>query len=110
MSGAPPSDDVELFVKAGKDGVSNSGCPLCQRLFMILLMKAKLGTLKLTVTTINMAKPPPDFKKVRRSVVFIFKLSYLDVKSSDIVSFLRYSFYPVLGCELGYSPPIHYMY
>jgi glutathione S-transferase len=31
---------------------------------MILLMKQSLGSLKLTLTTINMAKPPPEFKKI----------------------------------------------
>jgi len=55
---------VELFIKAAKDGVSPGGCPLCQRLHMILLMKSNLGGLKLTVTPINMAKPPEDFKKI----------------------------------------------
>ena len=57
------ADEVELYVKAGKDG-DVGGCPLCQRLNMILLMKQNLGTLKLHVTTINMAKPPTDFKKI----------------------------------------------
>lgn len=58
------SDRVELFIKAARDGVSPGGCPLCQRLHMVLLMKSTLGQMKLTVTPINMAKPPPDFKKM----------------------------------------------
>ena len=59
-----PSNHLELFVKAGKDGESYGGCPQCQRQFMILLMKANAGELTFTVTTVNMAKPPADFKKM----------------------------------------------
>ena len=63
-NGATPSNHLELFVKAGKDGESYGGCPLCQRMFMILLLKANAGELTFTVTTVNMAKPPADFKKL----------------------------------------------
>ncbi|ELU12613.1 hypothetical protein CAPTEDRAFT_90320 [Capitella teleta] len=59
-----PSNHLELFVKAGKDGESYGGCPLCQRMFMLLLMKANSGQLTFTVTTVNMAKPPADFRKL----------------------------------------------
>jgi chloride intracellular channel protein 2 len=59
-----PSNHVELFVKAGKDGESLGGCPFCQRMFMILMIRANAGELTFTVTTVNMAKPPPDFKKL----------------------------------------------
>ena len=59
-----PSNHLELFVRAGKDGESYGGCPLCQRFFMILLKKANAGELTFTVTTVNMAKPPADFKKL----------------------------------------------
>lgn len=59
-----PSNHLELYVRAGKDGESYGGCPLCQRMFMILLMKANAGELQFTVTTVNMAKPPAEFKKL----------------------------------------------
>ena len=34
-----PTTKVELFVKAGQDGESYGGCPVCQRFFMVLLTK-----------------------------------------------------------------------
>lgn len=56
---------VELFVRAGKNGESYGGCPICHRFFMVLLTKAEYNRdLQLVVTTVNMAKPPPDFKKL----------------------------------------------
>lgn len=58
------SDHVELFIRAGRDEVSPAGCPLCQRFHMILLMKQNLGNLKLTVTPIDIKRPPPDFKRI----------------------------------------------
>ena len=58
------SNHLELFVRAGKDGESLGGCPLCQRIFIILLSKAKAGQLTFTVTTVNMSKPPAEFKRL----------------------------------------------
>lgn len=55
---------VELFIKAGVDGTSVGGCPLCQRIFMILLTKRDAGKLTFTLTTVSMARPPAIFKKV----------------------------------------------
>ena len=62
-SSAVPSDHVELFVKAGRDGTSLGGCPLCHRLFMLLTVKADAGALTLTTTPIVLARPPPDFRR-----------------------------------------------
>lgn len=60
---AGPGRQVELFVKAGKNGESYGACPVCQRFFMILLTKADYDpSMSLIVTTVNMAKPPDHFK------------------------------------------------
>ena len=59
-----PSNHLELFVRAGKDGESFGGCPVCQRIFMVLLAKADGGALTFTVTTVNVARPPPEFRRV----------------------------------------------
>ena len=59
-----PSNHLELFVRAGQDGQSYGGCPFCQRMFMVLLLKANHSELTFTVTTINLSKPPPEFKKI----------------------------------------------
>ena len=58
------ANHVELFIKAGVDGTSVGGCPLCQRIFMILLTKRDAGKLTFTLTTVSMARPPAIFKKV----------------------------------------------
>lgn len=53
--------EVELFVKAGKNGESLGGCPVCQRFFMILLSKAEYHPeMSLIVTTVNPSKHLPD--------------------------------------------------
>ena len=57
--------EVELFVKAGRDGEAVGGCPVCQRFFMILLTKAEHNRhLSLVVTTVNPARPPPELAAV----------------------------------------------
>ncbi|KAK3856697.1 hypothetical protein Pcinc_036999 [Petrolisthes cinctipes] len=55
-------DTVTVYVKAGVDGERMGACPFCQRVFMVLLIKAQHGLLKFKVITTNPAKPPPEFK------------------------------------------------
>lgn len=59
-----PPNNLVLFVRAGKDGESLGGCPFCQRMFMLLLIKTKDEDIVFTVKTVNMAKAPLDFKKI----------------------------------------------
>lgn len=55
------SVEVELFVRAGKDGETLGGCPVCHRFFMILLTKAEYHPeMSLIVTTVNPARNLPD--------------------------------------------------
>lgn len=62
------SVEVELFVRAGKNGESLGGCPVCHRFFMMLLMKAEYHPeMSLIVTTVNPARNMPD---VLRAQVF----------------------------------------
>ncbi|XP_050700091.1 chloride intracellular channel exl-1-like [Eriocheir sinensis] len=56
------SDGVCVYVKAGVDGERMGACPFCQRVFMVLLVKANSGLLRFKVITTNPAKPPPEFK------------------------------------------------
>jgi chloride intracellular channel protein 2 len=94
------SDQVELFTKAAKDGMSPAGCPLCQRLNMILLMKASLGNLKLTVTPINMAKPPPDFKKITSRLPAIIHNDETLTDPDEIVQYIDHHFhYPPMAYD-----------
>lgn len=58
-----PSNHVTLYVKAGWDGISYGACPFCQRFYMVLDLKAKQGSLTYDVITVNMARPPEEFKK-----------------------------------------------
>jgi len=58
---SPIIKEVELFVKAGKNGEALGGCPVCQRFFMVLLIKAEHNRdMSLVVTTVNPARPPPE--------------------------------------------------
>jgi hypothetical protein len=94
------SDKVELFVKAAKDGVSPAGCPLCQRINMILLMKANLGQCKLTVTPINMAKPPPEFKKIASRLPAIIHEDETLTDPDEMVAYIDKHFhYPPMAYD-----------
>jgi len=64
---SPVIKEVELFVKAGKNGESLAGCPVCQRFFMVLLIKAEHNRdMSLVVTTVNTARPPPELVAVSK--------------------------------------------
>jgi chloride intracellular channel protein 2 len=53
--------EIELYVRAGKNGEALGGCPVCQRFFMVLLTKAEFNRdMSLVVTTVNAARPPPE--------------------------------------------------
>ena len=82
-----PSDHVELFIKAGRDGESIGGCPLCQRIFMILLVKASGGELSCRVTTVNSAKPPEQIAKLASRLP---ALVHGDVVISDVDEIVQY--------------------
>jgi len=56
------SSHVELFVRAGRDGKALGGCPQCQQVFLALAVKAEYGPLTLTVTPVNLARPPTELR------------------------------------------------
>ncbi len=97
---ATPSNHLELFVKAGKDGESYGGCPLCQRMFMILLMKANAGELTFTVTTVNMAKPPADFKKLSSRLPVVVHGSEILTDPDEMIQYIDEHFpYPPMAYD-----------
>lgn len=59
------SEAIDLWVKAGSDGVRLGGDPLCQQIFMILIEKSlhPESGLKFNVKTVNEAKPPSEFRQ-----------------------------------------------
>ena len=62
---SPGVKEVELFVKAGKNGEALGGCSVCHRFFMVLLIKAEHNRdMSLVVTTVNPARPPPELAAV----------------------------------------------
>lgn len=44
------------------DGLRKGACLFCQEYFMDLYLLAELKTISLKVTTVDMQKPPPDFR------------------------------------------------
>jgi len=62
MSGSP--SHVELFVRAGRDDKTLGGCPQCQRVFLALSAKSQYGPLTLSVTPVNLARPPTQLRGV----------------------------------------------
>ncbi|CAM1323664.1 CLIC6 (predicted) [Pycnogonum litorale] len=91
MSGELP--EVLLFVKSGADGKRYGACPFCQRIFMILLLKASAKALKFKVATVNIVKPPEQFKKLglRRLPALVCGDATHEIVD-DIVQFLDESF------------------
>lgn len=65
-NGVIPNGDVpvvELIIKASTiDGRRKGACLFCQEYFMDLYLLAELKTISLKVTTVDMQKPPPDFR------------------------------------------------
>lgn len=58
-------EKLVLWVRAGADGMRLGGDPICQQIFMILLLKGEKGSgLTFEVKTVNEAKPPPEFRSV----------------------------------------------
>jgi glutathione S-transferase len=52
-----------LWVKAGVDGASLGGDPVCHQLFMMLLLKNEQGKCRFDVKTLNEAKPPDAIRQ-----------------------------------------------
>nr|QBH74242.1 chloride intracellular channel [Thermobia domestica] len=64
-NGTPHGDvsEIELIIKASTiDGRRKGACLFCQEYFMDLYLLAELKTISLKVTTVDMQKPPPDFR------------------------------------------------
>lgn len=62
-SDGPEVPEIELIIKASTiDGRRKGACLFCQEYFMDLYLLAELKTISLKVTTVDMLKPPPDFR------------------------------------------------
>ncbi|XP_015914448.1 chloride intracellular channel exl-1-like [Parasteatoda tepidariorum] len=86
-------EEVLLFVKAGDDGKRYGGCPFCQRVFMILLIKSSRDQLQFKVATVNFAKPPEVFKKLtlRRVPALVHSDTAID-NVDEIIQYLDDTF------------------
>eukprot|EP00096_Caligus_rogercresseyi_P014852 TRINITY_DN7333_c0_g1_i1.p1 TRINITY_DN7333_c0_g1~~TRINITY_DN7333_c0_g1_i1.p1 ORF type:complete len:238 (+),score=94.97 TRINITY_DN7333_c0_g1_i1:177-890(+) len=59
----PNVPEIELIVKASTiDGRRKGACLFCQEYFMDLYLLAELQTISLKITTVDMKRPPPDFR------------------------------------------------
>jgi len=55
--------EIELIIKAsGIDGRRKGACIFCQEYFMDLYLLAELKTISLKITTVDMKRPPVDFR------------------------------------------------
>jgi len=55
--------EIELIIKASTiDGRRKGACLFCQEYFMDLYLLAELKTVSLKITTVDMQRPPPDFR------------------------------------------------
>lgn len=53
---------IIIFQASTIDGRRKGACLFCQEYFMDLYLLAELKTISLKVTTVDMQKPPPDFR------------------------------------------------
>lgn len=53
---------IFFFQASTIDGRRKGACLFCQEYFMDLYLLAELKTISLKVTTVDMQKPPPDFR------------------------------------------------
>jgi len=62
-SAAEHIPEIELIIKASTiDGRRKGACLFCHEYFMDLYLLAELKTISLKITTVDMLKPPPDFR------------------------------------------------
>ena len=55
--------EIELIIKASSiDGKRKGACIFCQEYFMDLYLLAELKTISLKITTVDMKRPPADFR------------------------------------------------
>merc|ERR1711893_513280 len=62
-NGGSAIPEIELIIKASTiDGRRKGACLFCQEYFMDLYLLAELKTVSLKITTVDMQRPPPDFR------------------------------------------------
>ena len=62
-AGGEKIPEIELIIKASTiDGKRKGACLFCQEYFMDLYLLAELKTIALKITTVDMLKPPADFR------------------------------------------------
>ncbi|QQP55510.1 Chloride intracellular channel exc-4 [Caligus rogercresseyi] len=60
---SPSIPEIELIIKASTiDGRRKGACLFCHEYFMDLYLLAELKSISLKITTVDMLKPPPDFR------------------------------------------------
>ena len=65
--------EIELIIRASTiDGRRKGACLFCQEYFMDLYLLAELKTVALKITTVDMLKPPPDFRCCQGQTLSIF--------------------------------------
>ena len=99
------STNLELFVRACKNGESLGGCSLCQRMF---IFKVKTGQLMFTLSIVNMSKQPVEFQEIQESFMMIeatLQMNIIinaDLRQSGKVIYLSSLFQ--LNCEYAINP------
>ncbi|XP_023332820.1 chloride intracellular channel exc-4 [Eurytemora carolleeae] len=62
--------EIELIIRASTiDGRRKGACLFCQEYFMDLYLLAELKTIALKITTVDMLKPPADFRKLFNTLI-----------------------------------------
>lgn len=89
---ASPTNHLELYVKAGENGLNYGACPFCQMVYMILDLKAREKELTYDVITINMARPPQEFKKLANRLPVLKHGDEIMTDNQEIVSYLDKNF------------------
>lgn len=86
------SQDVELFVKAGRDGATYGACPICHTVFMALLYRAEAGVLSFSLSPINVMKPPDDLRYIANRLPALSHAGEIYKDEQVILDYLNYAF------------------
>lgn len=77
-----PTEILTLYVRSGFDGKKYGACPACQRVFMVLMLKAAdpRSNIQFLVATVSPGRPPLEFKThgLRNLPAVIYKNDALD--------------------------------
>ncbi|XP_064610373.1 chloride intracellular channel exl-1-like [Liolophura sinensis] len=87
-----PSNHVVLYVKGGKTGTTLGACPFCQRMNMIVKLKAEGGALTYDLEIVDSTRPSKEFRKFANRLPVLKHGEEVLSDNDEIVDYLEANF------------------